>query len=63
MAVVQDIWLMQSKNAVRPVVIRTASSGGRCSRLREDISARSEKSKIQGTEAKATVDVVEMQTA
>ena len=63
MAVVQDIRPMQSKNAVRPVVFRTASSSGRCSRLREDISARSEKSKIQCTEVKATVDVVEMQTA
>lgn len=41
---------------------RTVSSSEMHSKLREDSSARSEKSKVRCTEVRATVDAVEMQT-
>ena len=62
MAVAQDMWPTRSKNAVTAVVPGLPVPVKGTSKLREDIIARSEKSKVRCAEVRATVDVIKMQT-
>lgn len=49
------------KDAVRPVVTRTADPSEKADQALKDVSANSKKSKVQWRRSEATVDVVETQ--